>query len=522
MLIRPTFATARAWPASVLRGTALLWWIGSVLCSLLLAGMAYQLHQNYTAARNKAQTQVSETAFQVAQWVDGSFPAAEMLLNDLMGHVHPDELAFPPPDYEQYVRRGLFLRDKLATLPNGNVIGFFDRNCVNTHSANAQRIDLSNGRNFSQRDYCALARQPTPGMKVDNLMVSSLNNDLQVMAVKRFPHPSGEFVGFAAVSLRLGFFGQWLERLQLPPRSEVMIVDSQQRLIAVTPAAPERLGKVVQSALLQSVLRGASGGVASAQAVSSLDGVERLYRVEKLQQLPFVVLSGVSVQTAMHGFWGDALVYVLGVVVLSCLVLWVIWLSVQRQRHARALERLASTDVLTGLTNRRKLQEELDTEFMRSQRLQRGFAVLMLDIDMFKAVNDLHGHACGDVVIQRVAALSAGSIRQVDSIGRWGGEEFVVLLREPAPGEVRLIAERIRAGIANTPIALGPDLCLSVTCSVGMAEQHADDDSAQSVLNRADCALYRAKNAGRNRVAEAQEAPAAPIAARLDGPLSVG
>lgn len=521
VLIRPVIATPRLSPAIEGQSTALLCWIGGVFCSLLLAGMAYQVHENYQGAQSQAQAQASDTAFQVAEWVAGSFPATEMLLNDLIGQVSPDELAFPPPDYEQYVRRGTMLRDKLATLPKGNVIGFFDRNCVNTHSANAQRIDLSNGRNFSQRDYCALARQASPEMKVDNLMVSSLNNDLQVMAVKRFPHPRHEFVGFAAVSLRLGFFGKWLERLQLAPRSEVLIVDSHRRLIALTPAAPERLGKVVESALLQDLIAGQQTQ-ASGQWASSLDGVERFYRAEKVPQLPFVVLSGVSVQTAMAGFWQAAQVYVLGSAVLILLVVWVIGLSVQRQRHAVALAHLASTDVLSGLTNRRKLQEELDTEFLRAQRLQRSFAVLMLDIDKFKAINDTHGHASGDVVIQRVADLSAGLIRQVDSIGRWGGEEFVVLLREPAPGEVRLIAERIRAAIAEAPIVLAPDVSLHVTCSVGIAVQRASDGSAQAVLERADRALYQAKNAGRNRAVELNDDAPAPAGARLAPQVSGG
>ncbi len=120
---------------------------------------------------------------------------------------------------------------------------FLTSNCVNTHSATTERIDLSNGRDFSQRDYCALARQQTPGMKVDNLMHSVINDDLQVMAVKRLPDPNNEFVGFAAVSLRLGFFRKWLERLHLQAGGEVMIVDANRRLIAVSPSAPERVGE---------------------------------------------------------------------------------------------------------------------------------------------------------------------------------------------------------------------------------------------------------------------------------------
>lgn len=521
MLIRPLTATARLLQGTAWQSATLLGWIGGVFCSLLLGGMAYQLHENYQMARSQAREHAADTAFQVAEWVAGSFPAAEMLLNDLIGHVSPDELVYPPVDQALHRQRGEMLRKKLATLPKGNVIGFFDRHCINTHSANANAMGLSNGRDFSQRDYCALARQETPGMKVDNLMSSAINNDLQVMAVKRLPHPNHEFVGFAAVSLQLGFFRKWLERLHLKAAGEVMIVDLHRRLIAVNPPAPERLGTVIESELLNAMLSGNQREM-DGQLVSSLDGVERIYSATRVQQLPFVVLSGVSVQTAMQDFRTKAWVYVLGAMVFVLLTCWVIWLSLQRQRHALELEHLASTDVLTGITNRRKLLEELEAEFARSRRLHHGFAVLMLDIDKFKTVNDAYGHAGGDVVIQRVAALGAGLIRQVDSIGRWGGEEFVVLLREQTLADALLIAERIREAIANAPMALSPTFSLFVSCSVGVAVHQAGDESVQAVLDRADQALYHAKNAGRNRVASQPEDTSASPGQRGVPPVSPG
>lgn len=500
MLTRQFTAAVQFLCATARQSTALLWWMGGVFCSLLLAGMAYQLHDHYRLARIQAHDHAADTAYQVAEWVAGSFPAAEMLLNDLIGHVDPAELVYPPVDSVLYRQRSEMLREKLATLPKGNVIGFFDSNCVNTHSANAERIDLSNGRDFSQRDYCALAREETPGMKVDNLMHSVINDDLQVMAVKRLPDPKNEFVGFAAVSLRLGFFRKWLERLHLQAGGEVMIVDTNRRLIAVSPAAPDHVGKVVHSELLDMLLDDGQRD-ASRQLVSSLDGVERIYSGEKLKGLPFVVLAGVSVEAALLDVRAKAQVFALGAVVFLLLTFWVIWLSVQRQRHALDLEHLASTDVLTGIANRRQLLNELEKEFERNRRWHHGFSVLMLDIDKFKAVNDTHGHAAGDVVIQRVAAISARLIRQVDSIGRWGGEEFVVLLREQSLAEAMVIAERIRKAIADAPISISPDCELSVTCSVGVAALQASDASVQVVVDRADHALYQAKHAGRNRVA---------------------
>lgn len=135
MLIRHFIATLQRLQATAQQSTALLWGMGAAFCGLLLAGMAYQLHDNYQMARSRAQDHASDTAFQVAEWVAGSFPATEMLLNDLIGHVDPAELVYPPTDPALYRQRSHMLREKLLTLPKGNVIGFFDQNCVNTHSA---------------------------------------------------------------------------------------------------------------------------------------------------------------------------------------------------------------------------------------------------------------------------------------------------------------------------------------------------------------------------------------------------
>ncbi len=159
------------------------------------------------------------------------------------------------------------------------------------------------------------------------------------------------------------------------------------------------------------------------------------------------------------------------------------------------LEILAVTDTLTGLFNRRKLDEEMWEEFARSRRYKTDFALVMLDIDHFKRVNDEYGHGVGDLVLVDVARILRDGTRDSDAVGRLGGEEFLVLCRHGTRDGGIAAAENLRAAIAGHGFA-GVGL---VTASFGVAA-HRDGDTPASLLGRADAALYRAKNSGRNRV----------------------
>ncbi len=162
----------------------------------------------------------------------------------------------------------------------------------------------------------------------------------------------------------------------------------------------------------------------------------------------------------------------------------------------RVMERLhaqAHSDALTGVTNRRGLLKAIEALHARAGRSAHGYVVLMVDIDHFKAVNDRHGHEGGDRVLQRVASSLRDGLRTGDTVARWGGEEFCVLLPRMGLGDAQALAERLTVQVAL-------DGEPSVTISVGVAEARADRESAEAVIRRADRALYQAKESGRNRV----------------------
>lgn len=169
----------------------------------------------------------------------------------------------------------------------------------------------------------------------------------------------------------------------------------------------------------------------------------------------------------------------------------------------RELELLATRDALTGVHNRRRFDARLDECFAAAHRTAQGFAVLLLDADHFKLVNDTYGHPTGDAVLQQMAHLLTEHTRAVDFVARYGGEEFVVLLPHTADGEGALAAaEKIRTAIAEARFP-GPG---RMTVSVGVSTWQAADGDAAVLVQRADAALYEAKAGGRNRAVLAPQA----------------
>jgi diguanylate cyclase (GGDEF)-like protein len=169
------------------------------------------------------------------------------------------------------------------------------------------------------------------------------------------------------------------------------------------------------------------------------------------------------------------------------------------QQQNQLLETLSITDSLTGLYNRNKLDAILSDQIALFKRNRRTFAVLMLDIDHFKTINDSRGHIAGDELLAAVAKILAQSIRSVDFAARYGGDEFVIILIDTLADAALDTAERIRSQVESAHYSAG-DESATVTVSIGIAQWQSEDATPEAVFVRADGALYEAKRAGRNRV----------------------
>jgi diguanylate cyclase (GGDEF)-like protein len=168
----------------------------------------------------------------------------------------------------------------------------------------------------------------------------------------------------------------------------------------------------------------------------------------------------------------------------------------------RMLSEVSSRDSLTGLYNRWFVMEKIDSELNRAMRHGSPMSLLMLDLDHFKRINDTFGHSAGDQVLQEIGRLLRDSCRVYDVPGRYGGEEFCIVLPETKTGNTTAVAERIRQRLASSEVLCG-DRSIAVTASIGIAGMDTADGSVLSpaeLIDRADRALYAAKNRGRNRV----------------------
>lgn len=174
---------------------------------------------------------------------------------------------------------------------------------------------------------------------------------------------------------------------------------------------------------------------------------------------------------------------------------------VENSRLFERVRNLSMRDSLTDLYNHRHSIDLVSNEVQRVGRYQEGFSILMFDVDDFKAINDRYGHPAGDAVLRELAQLIKETVRTVDAVGRYGGEEFIAILPHTSYDEARLTAERVRVKVASRSFRAGP-AAIPVTVSVGVATYPSEKvDSANTLIREADLALYRAKQGGRNRVA---------------------
>ncbi len=176
-------------------------------------------------------------------------------------------------------------------------------------------------------------------------------------------------------------------------------------------------------------------------------------------------------------------------------------LFIDMKQQEAELDTLARTDALTQLPNRREIMERLQTEIERSERSRHPIAILMLDIDHFKSINDTWGHAAGDRVLMAIADTARASLRRIDSCGRIGGEEFLVLVPETDRTEAAAAAERLRVAIVGKSIENdGQSVHVSVSIGVANCHQEGSLPAPDQFIQLADRALYMAKETGRNRV----------------------
>jgi len=223
--------------------------------------------------------------------------------------------------------------------------------------------------------------------------------------------------------------------------------------------------------------------------------------LSRLENFPFIAIVGYDMARSLEEWQQRAWQFALGYAALTFLSLGLLRAYLRTVAQSRTLHTLATTDVLTGIANRRYLFESGEQELARAIRYDKPLSVLMIDIDLFKRINDRWGHPSGDQVIRNIANLMLGILRGVDTCDRLGGEEFIAILSETEEQGAATLAERLRQAVEASELARADDgQVIRHTVSIGVAARLPGDMTFETILRRADLALYRAKESGRNQV----------------------
>ncbi len=318
---------------------------------------------------------------------------------------------------------------------------------------------------------------------------------------RRLSNPDGSFAGVVAGSVRLSYFQELFKNAALGPNGSISLTHTDGTQLARWPHQEEMVGRNFKSGELHQRLAAARSG--QFEALSVADGVKRLVVYSQVGNLPLVIAVGQS-EADIYAQWRSYASMIGLVMLLLCATSVALALYLAREMGRRnaaeaSLAVLATTDGLTGLSNRRHFNEAIDREWRRGARERTPLALLMCDADLFKGYNDRHGHQAGDQLLQAIGAAMNQSIRRgADVAARYGGDEFSILLPAASADDAAQIAEKVRTRLADMCDQLG---IVRSHISVGVAAMMPMPGESQSLLMAAaDQALYRAKELGRNRI----------------------
>ena len=455
--------------------------------------------------REHANTQQTATrsATTIAQLIDAdvlrTVELYDLTLQGLIAAAQRDDLKQVSPQI-----RHLALFDRSTTARYKGDILLLDKH--GEVLADSSLIEPKPG-NFADRDYfLAHTFNRDTGMFISRPFKPRCDCDdsdeWRISFSRRISSPTGEFLGVAVASMRMSYFDQLFNSLDIGTGSTLAIINDDGILLAQKPHREQNaIGKSFSSR--PNVIRMLQERNGTFESVSSVDHQRRLYTFSRVGNLPLTVIVALSIDE-VFATWKRTAYMISGATGVLCIgLLWLTWLLCRqlrlRQCAEQELAQLAATDALTGVANRRSLDQALRHEWFRAQRSGRPLSLLMIDADHFKALNDRRGHQAGDEALRALAGVITANVhRTTDLVARYGGEEFSVVLAETDSKGAKQIAEQIRTAVQKLPVDAGePPMSVSIGIATWTA---ASDINLEQLLFSADKALYQAKEGGRNRV----------------------
>jgi diguanylate cyclase (GGDEF)-like protein len=492
--------------------------VAIAIVALAFSGFAQQREQAIQYAR-----QTSEMfASLMSAHLETNFGVYDLLLQDALESIRDPRTASLPRDLRRKlmfsnVARAAYLDGALYIDAHGKIV-------ESENGLDYPNVDLAD------RDYFrALERSRSLGMYISDPFRSRVNDGQYAIGLARRVNAyDGAFAGVVVLTLRLAYFQNLFERIDVSRRGAVFLMLDDGTLLARKPYSDYEVG--VNLASQQQIAPMLKSSAGSHIARDDEDGITRIYTWRRVPHTSLILVVAPALDDALAAWQARVAIYGPMSLVFGAVVALSSWLLAfglrSRLRAESELERLSVTDALTGLANRRALDLRLVEEWNRARRAGEPLSILFIDIDRFKLFNDFYGHAVGDEVLAAVAhAIKATAHRATDLAARYGGEEFAVVLANTAPEGAGKIAEQVRANVQRLGIAHGHSEHGSVTVSVGCATcTPREATGAHALLRAADEALYAAKQAGRNQVkATAFDGPPPdPRSALLDNGNAIG
>lgn len=360
--------------------------------------------------------------------------------------------------------------------------------------------------NFADRDYFKVQRDnPEVGLYISAPLVPRIGNPEQSIGLsRRLTKPDGSFGGVTVMLVSERYFKDLFSGLALGPNGIITLFETDGTVLMRSP--PDSRGAGLDTGTPANWLAASAVGEGQLVAMPSPDGIARLYTYKHFAEFPLVLSVGLAQQDIYAAWthraaWIGSLMLTFGLAFIGLSFLFSQQLS-QRARAQAELQMLARTDGLTGLSNRRTLDEILDGEWRRAKRAGSSLSVLFVDIDWFKAFNDTYGHQAGDDALVEVALCIVRCIRRPgDRAARYGGEEFLVVLPDTGAASALLIAEKIHSAVRALRIRHESGASGHISVSVGVASGTTDRFAdAAALVKAADEAMYQAKSTGRDKV----------------------
>ncbi|HEX5803745.1 MAG TPA: sensor domain-containing diguanylate cyclase [Azospira sp.] len=341
-----------------------------------------------------------------------------------------------------------------------------------------------------------------------NVDPDAANQDTRTIFINyRVLDYDGRFIGATGVGLPLALVAEQIESYEKRFQRRIYFLDNAGRVVLAArglPAAGTARSIREQPGIGGIAERILQRNPAPVQLEYEQDGTTRLVNARHIPELDWHLVVEQDESGAV-GPVRQVLMLNLGISALvTLLVLATALLAVNR--YQRRLEDTAATDPLTGALNRHAFDLVFEITLRDAQRNDQRLSAILIDIDFFKEINDTHGHLGGDQVLRRITAIIRGQLREADVMARWGGEEFLVLLKDCPLENAVSVAEKLREAVAGHDFGLlgGAPHAQTLTISLGVAS-HTAGDTADSLFGRADRALYLAKRNGRNRVEAAED-----------------